>query len=623
MAQQPNDCVNAIVICGNGNFSSNASGAGVQEVSGCSSEEHNSIWIRVDIVQSGTLGFDLIPNNTDISVDYDFWVYGSNEDCLNFSTPIRCSTTNPLAANLSSNYTGIGNANSEFFEGPGAVGDGYVEWIDVLAGEYYYIVVDRPVGNGGFQMNWTGTASEGTGAFPEPPAANLVQNIEKCSDTGIANFDLGSLRTTVNSDTANNVVEFYESLADATDNQNLLPDNYSSTQNVKTVYAKVTSNTTQCTNISEFNIIVNQIEDVAISISENSICAPKEVEIAFTGSENAFVEYQINSGNIQQIQLDASGNSIANVFINGTTTIKVTNTFVEDLNGNVTCSAGQNLTKTIKIEGIAVGDNLIDFYKCDGNKDGKVIYNLTKNDSIALLNLGVGYRVSYHLTENQAINASAPITSPENFENTISLPQEIWVRVEDQFFTDCYAISSFQIDAYSDEPPSFEIERSNLNLGEKHLITIKNISGIGTYEFSINNKDWKVVNLTQSTINFEVKGGGQFIITGRHTEGCGSSFKTTTFIDYPKFFTPNEDGINDTWNIKGFQQNNSNAKILIFDRFGKLLKSISPNANGWDGNYNGKAMPSNDYWFLIKYIELLPDGTTINKSFKSNFSLIK
>ena len=81
IAQQPNDCVNAIVICGNGSFSSNASGAGVQEVSGCSSEEHNSIWIRVDIVQSGTLGFDLIPENTDLSVDYDFWVYGPNEDC--------------------------------------------------------------------------------------------------------------------------------------------------------------------------------------------------------------------------------------------------------------------------------------------------------------------------------------------------------------------------------------------------------------------------------------------------------------------------------------------------------------------------------------------------------------
>ena len=147
IAQQPNDCVNAIVICSNGSFSSNASGAGVQEVSGCSSEEHNSIWIRVDVVKSGTLGFDLIPENTNLSVDYDFWVYGPNEDCSSLTTPIRCSTTNPIAAGQTNNHTGIGDAAMETFEGPGPDGDSYVEWIDVLDGESYYIVIDRPIGN--------------------------------------------------------------------------------------------------------------------------------------------------------------------------------------------------------------------------------------------------------------------------------------------------------------------------------------------------------------------------------------------------------------------------------------------------------------------------------------------
>ena len=125
------------------------------------------------------------------------------------------------------------------------------------------------------------------------------------------------------------------------------------------------------------------------------------------------------------------------------------------------------------------------------------------------------------------------------------------------------------------------------------------------------------------SISFSVEGGGQFTVTGRHTEGCGISFQTVTFIDYPKYFTPNQDGINDYWNIVGFQQNNRNAEILIFDRFGKLLKSITPNSRGWDGTYHGKSMPSNDYWFLVNYVETLPDGTTINKSFKSNFSLIR
>ena len=620
IAQQPNDCVNAIVICGNGSFSSNASGAGVQEVSGCSSEEHNSIWIRVDIVQSGTLGFDLIPENTDLSVDYDFWVYGPNEDCSSLTMPIRCSTTNPIAAGQTNNHTGIGDAAMETFEGPGEDGDSYVEWMDVLDGESYYIVIDRPVGNGGFEINWTGTASEGTGAFPEPPVANLIADIEECSDTGSANFNLGNLRSSINPDLSENVVNFYETLANATDNLNPLADTYTSAQTIKTIYAKVTSNLTQCTNVTEFNLIINQIESVSIAVSENPICAPKEVEVLFSGSENAVVEYQINGGSTQEIQLDAAGSAEVDQFINSTTDITVINTYVEDIDGSIICSASQNESISVTIAGISVGDNLIDFYECDGNKDGKVVYHLTSNDSIALSNVGSGYQVNYYTSQDEAEHRNNPIITPASFENTTSLPQEIWVRVEDASFTDCYAISSFQLDAYTDAPPSFEVKRSNLNFEEQHSITISNVTGIGTYEFSINGEDWKQPDET-NTLTLTVEGGGQFVVTGRHTEGCGSSFKTTTFIDYPRFFTPNQDGINDTWNIKGFQQQNADAKILIFTRFGKLLKSLSPSSRGWDGSYHGKQMPSNDYWFLVEYVELLPDGTTINKSFKSNFTL--
>ena len=349
IAQQPNDCVNAIVICGNGSFSSNASGAGVQEVSGCSSEEHNSIWIRVDIVQSGTLGFDLIPENTDLSVDYDFWVYGPNEDCSSLTTPIRCSTTNPIAAGQTNNHTGIGDAAMETFEGPGEDGDSYVEWMNVLDGESYYIVIDRPVGNGGFEINWTGTVSEGTGAFPEPPVANLIADIEECSDTGSANFNLGNLRSSINPDLSENVVNFYETLANATDNLNPLADTYTSSQTIKTIYAKVTSNLTQCTNVTEFNLIINQIENVSIAVSENPICAPKEVEVLFSGSENAIVEYQINGGSTQEIQLDAAGSAEVDQFINSTTDITVINTYVEDIDGSIICSASQNESISVTI----------------------------------------------------------------------------------------------------------------------------------------------------------------------------------------------------------------------------------------------------------------------------------
>ena len=85
-------------------------------------------------------------------------------------------------------------------------------------------------------------------------------------------------------------------------------------------------------------------------------------------------------------------------------------------------------------------------------------------------------------------------------------------------------------------------------------------------------------------------------------------------IGYPKFFTPNGDGINDTWQVEGvtFQPN---SKIYIFDKFGKLLKKIDPNGLGWDGIYNGKVLPATDYWFMVE----LDDGRT----HRGHFSLVR
>jgi gliding motility-associated-like protein len=88
-----------------------------------------------------------------------------------------------------------------------------------------------------------------------------------------------------------------------------------------------------------------------------------------------------------------------------------------------------------------------------------------------------------------------------------------------------------------------------------------------------------------------------------------------TAINYPLFFTPNGDGFNDTWNIVGLA-NQPNTKIYIFDRYGKLIKQISPTSNGWDGTFNGRPLPSTDYWFTVTYEE---DSQT--KEFKAHFSL--
>jgi gliding motility-associated-like protein len=115
---------------------------------------------------------------------------------------------------------------------------------------------------------------------------------------------------------------------------------------------------------------------------------------------------------------------------------------------------------------------------------------------------------------------------------------------------------------------------------------------------------------------FEYVSLGTHALTVANKNGCSTlTVDNVLVIDYPKYFTPNSDGFNDTWNIFSLEDQ-SNFRILIFDRFGKFLKEIRPKSIGWDGMYNGHPMPANDYWFSVEYAE-----QNIAKIFKSHFSL--
>ena len=71
--------------------------------------------------------------------------------------------------------------------------------------------------------------------------------------------------------------------------------------------------------------------------------------------------------------------------------------------------------------------------------------------------------------------------------------------------------------------------------------------------------------------------------------------------DIPKFFTPNNDGFNDTW-IVNSTENIQIQQVSIFNRFGKLVKQLGPNQS-WDGTQNGRILPSDSYWFSIELLD--------------------
>lgn len=148
-----------------------------------------------------------------------------------------------------------------------------------------------------------------------------------------------------------------------------------------------------------------------------------------------------------------------------------------------------------------------------------------------------------------------------------------------------------------------------MDLTELNSVRV-NVSGQGDYEYSLDAPlgPYQVSNL------FENVAAGIHDIYIIDKNGCGTTTKQIAVIGVPKFFTPNGDGYNDYWNIKGVNASFSSKSILyIFDRYGKLLKQVSPSSQGWDGTLNGEPLPADDYWFTLK----LEDG----REAKGHFSL--
>ena len=141
-------------------------------------------------------------------------------------------------------------------------------------------------------------------------------------------------------------------------------------------------------------------------------------------------------------------------------------------------------------------------------------------------------------------------------------------------------------------------------------ITVNVTGGTGTLMYSLDEGP------LQSSNVFTGVSAGEHLVTVVDTEGCTYMTQEVTIIDYPNYFTPNGDGINDTWNISGLNQ--PGAKLYIFDRYGKLLKQLSATdgSDGWDGTYNQEQLPSTDYWFTLDYME-----NGVAKTFKAHFTL--
>ena len=180
---------------------------------------------------------------------------------------------------------------------------------------------------------------------------------------------------------------------------------------------------------------------------------------------------------------------------------------------------------------------------------------------------------------SQTINSTIGVT---NYSVTITTPSPEF----------CTKNKIFTIIEHS--PPSIDTIVINGNLAT--IIT----TNTGDFEYSIDGSNYQVSN------EFLVSEGGLYTGFVRETHGCGLDFKPFIIITIPQFFTPNGDGNNDNWTIKGLI-NYPNASVKIIDRFGKLLVKLNAINYSWDGTLNGKSVLSDDYWYVFKVDESLPE----------------
>ena len=127
-----------------------------------------------------------------------------------------------------------------------------------------------------------------------------------------------------------------------------------------------------------------------------------------------------------------------------------------------------------------------------------------------------------------------------------------------------------------------------------------NYTGAGAIVNS--NSNLVIINFTNQASS------GNLTVTGNNI--CGSSAQSDVFpitvdscktpsveLNIPNAFSPNGDGTNDLFKIKGLTEN---TILIIFDRSGKKLYESNNYQNNWDGlDSEGRALRSDTYWYII------------------------
>ncbi len=456
------------------------------------------------------------------------------------------------------------------------------------------------------------------------PVANFVPDLEVCDDNSDGSarngfsqsIDLESQTAGIlgTQDPTQFTVTYHRDLAEAQAGTNPQISPFSNTTpNRQTIYVRVYNSITQCANgISNFDVVVNP-EPIFDTVSNLSVCDdnddgddangfvqdidlnsqipdilgptqdPDDFNVTFhesqadaTSGMNPFANPFSNTIANQQtiyvrIQNKATGcvndDASFEVIVNPLPDFQVTTPQIVCLNGP---------TLTIRVENPA---DIYDYVWTDPNGNNIV-------GSFLTISSGGLYTITATTTNGTGCTRTRTIQVNESIIATIT--QDDVTIVDDS------------------DNNSITIDPTNL--------------GIGDYEYALTNENNVMIRNYQDQPLFENLEGGFYNILVRDKNGCGEVSLLVSVVEFPKFFTPNNDGVNDTWIVKGANSTFfPESSIYIFNRYGKVVANIPIDSQGWTGDYGGNRLPSDDYWFSIRLVD--PNGTIRER--KGNFSLLR
>lgn len=417
------------------------------------------------------------------------------------------------------------------------------------------------------------------------PQINLNNtSLAQCDDDGdgISIFDLTKVDAIIkNNDPKLVKVVYFNSLAEAQGEINPIvnPNTYSNNLPNQIVYARVT-NAFGCANIAELKL----------TISNNSIATQNPIESCDLDTiQEGLTQFNLNTQVTPQVVSGLVPGLIVEYYLNQTDAIaqknQLPNLFTNTVPNQQTIYARiVNGPDCFRI----TPETLVIHTFDPPNFEDEIVFLCKRSES----SLSIDSNYTNYLWSNGATTSTLTINSPGEYNVTVTN------------INGCQKTKKFT--AKLSEIAIIK-NATVVDFSEMDNSILISYSGVGNYEFSLDGNSYQDAPL------FTGLNAGIYNATVRDKNGCGISTPYKVYVlDYPRFFTPNNDGHNDVWKIKNLDVL-PKSKIHLLDRYGKLLKEMNYNSDGWNGTFDGKELPSDDYWFIITF----EDGKII----KGHFSL--